>query len=99
MVVEWLVRRRVHQSRRRMEVQVTPDKYLPEWRELTTGTKEEKLAKMQDPKLRAAVIHANDNCDANFKVIQAGLGGNPRQLIVQWVENIEPLQKYVGKTL
>src|SRR6266852_4887684 len=72
---------------------------LPEWRDLTTGTKEEKLAKMKDPELRAAVIHANDNADANFKAIQAGVGGNPKHLIVQWVENIEPLEKYVGKSL
>jgi N-acyl-D-aspartate/D-glutamate deacylase len=72
---------------------------LPEWRVLTTGTKEEKLAKMKDPALRAAVIHANDNCDNNFKAIQAGVGGNPKHLIVQWVENIEPLEKYVGKSL
>jgi N-acyl-D-aspartate/D-glutamate deacylase len=66
---------------------------------LTTGTKEEKLAKMKDPALRAAVIRANDNCDANFKAIQAGVGGHPKHLIVQWVENVEPLEKYVGKTL
>ena len=72
---------------------------LPEWRVLTTGTKEEKLAKMKDPELRAAVIHANDNCDNNFKAIQAGVGGNPKHLIVQWVENIEELEKYVGKSL
>jgi N-acyl-D-aspartate/D-glutamate deacylase len=66
---------------------------------LTTGTKEEKLAKMKDPTLRAAVIHANDNCDNNFKAIQAGVGGNPKHLIVQWVENIEELEKHVGKSL
>jgi N-acyl-D-amino-acid deacylase len=72
---------------------------LPEWRELTTGTQEEKLAKMKNPDLRAAVIRANDNADANFKVIQGGVGGHPKHLIVQWVENIEPLEKYVGKSL
>jgi N-acyl-D-amino-acid deacylase len=72
---------------------------LPEWRVLTTGTKEEKIAKMKDPELRAAVIRANDNADANFRAIQAGVGGNPKHLIVQWVENIEPLEKYVGKSL
>ncbi len=54
---------------------------------------------MKNPELRAAVIHANDNADANFKAIQAGVGGNPKHLIVQWVENIEPLEKYVGKSL
>src|SRR6202790_4184194 len=72
---------------------------LPEWRVLTTGTKEEKLAKMQDPALRAAVVRENDNCDQNFKAIQGGVGGNPKHLIVQWVENVEPLEKYVGKSL
>jgi N-acyl-D-aspartate/D-glutamate deacylase len=72
---------------------------LPEWRVLTTGSKEEKLAKMKDPELRAAVIHANDNADANFKVVQGGVGGNPRHLIVQWVENVERLEKYIGKSL
>jgi len=72
---------------------------LPEWRELTTGTREEKLAKMKNPELRAAVIHANDHADANFKAIQAGVGGNPKHLIVQWVENIEELEKYVGRSL
>ena len=34
---------------------------LPNGAMLTTGTKEEKLDKMQDPELRAAVIQANDN--------------------------------------
>ncbi len=72
---------------------------LPEWRVLTTGTREEKLNKMQDPTLRKAVIHANDNCDNNFKAIQAGVGGNPRHLILQWVENHEELEKHVGKSL
>ncbi len=72
---------------------------LPEWRVLTTGTKEEKLAKMKDPELRRAVVHANDNCDNNFKALQAGVGGHPKHLIVQWVENHEPLEKYVGKSL
>ena len=32
-------------------------------------------------------------------MIQGGVGGNPKHLIVQWVENIEPLEKYVGKSL
>jgi N-acyl-D-amino-acid deacylase len=72
---------------------------LPEWRVLTTGTKEEKLAKMKDPELRRAVVQANDNCDNNFKAIQAGVGGNPKHLIVQWVENHEELEKHVGKSL
>jgi N-acyl-D-amino-acid deacylase len=72
---------------------------LPEWRVMTTGTNEEKIAKMKDPALRAQLLHAQDNCDANFKATQAGVGGHPKHLIVQWVENIDSLEKYVGKSL
>jgi len=72
---------------------------LPEWREMTTGTTEEKLAKMQDSELRAKLLYAQDNCDKNFRATQAGVGGHPMHLIVQWVENIERLEKYVGKSL
>jgi N-acyl-D-amino-acid deacylase len=71
----------------------------PEWRELTTGTKEEKIAKMKNPVLRKAAARAIDEADPNFKAIMAGVGGNPRNLVVQWVENVEELEKYVGKSL
>ena len=37
--------------------------------------------------------------DKRLRAIQAGVGGNPRHLIVQWVENVEELEKYVGKSL
>jgi N-acyl-D-aspartate/D-glutamate deacylase len=73
--------------------------YCPEWRVLTTGTTEEKLAKMQDPQLRAAAVYATDNADNTFKALMNGLGGHPRRLILQWVENHEELEKHVGKTL
>jgi N-acyl-D-aspartate/D-glutamate deacylase len=71
----------------------------PAWRALTTGTVEEKLAKMKDPAMRRAVIRETDEADARMRALQAGVGGNPKNLIVQWVENHEELEKYVGKSL
>ncbi len=71
----------------------------PAWRALTTGTFEEKIAKMKDPEMRAAVIKETDEADARLRSLQAGVGGNPRNLIVQWIENHEELEKYVGKSL
>jgi N-acyl-D-amino-acid deacylase len=71
----------------------------PAWRALTTGTREERLAKLQDATLRAAVIKETDQADARLRSLQAGVGGSPRNLIVQWVENHEELEKYVGKSL
>jgi len=71
----------------------------PAWREITTGTTEEKIAKMRNPEMRRAAIRAIDEADPNFKAILAGVGGNPKYLIVQWVENHEELEKYIGKAL
>jgi len=71
----------------------------PAWREITTGTTEEKIAKMRNPEMRRATIRAIDEADPNFKAILAGVGGNPKYLIVQWVENHEELEKYIGKAL
>ena len=71
----------------------------PAWRALTTGSTEEKLAKMRDREMRAAVIKETDEADARLRSLQAGVGGNPKNLIVQWVENHEELEKYVGKSL
>jgi N-acyl-D-aspartate/D-glutamate deacylase len=71
----------------------------PAWRALTTGTTEEKMAKMRDPELRGAVIRETEEADRRLKAIQAGVGGAPKHLIVQWVDNHEELEKYVGKAL
>ena len=71
----------------------------PAWRALTTGTTEEKMAKMRDPELRNAVIRETEEADRRLKAIQAGVGGAPKHLIVQWVDNHEELEKYVGKAL
>jgi N-acyl-D-amino-acid deacylase len=71
----------------------------PAWRALTTGTADEKIAKLKDPVMRTAVIKETDEADARLRSLQAGVGGSPRNLVVQWVENHEELDKYVGKSL
>src|SRR5580698_3425534 len=71
----------------------------PAWRALTTGTTEEKIAKMRDPELRQAVLRETEEADRRLKALQAGVGGAPKHLILQWVENHEELEKYVGKSL
>ena len=64
---------------------------------MTTGTKEEKIAKMHDPAIREAIksdrsMHALDKN-------APGIGGRLVKLIVSWVENKPELEKYVGKSL
>ena len=71
----------------------------PAWREITTGTKEEKLLKMVDPVLRTAVLEESAEADRRLQVIQAGLGGTPDKLVVQGVNRQANLQKYVGRSL
>ncbi|HVN30330.1 MAG TPA: amidohydrolase family protein, partial [Candidatus Binataceae bacterium] len=69
----------------------------PAWRDMTTGTKEEKIAKMKDPTMRAAV--KSDESMRILDKIAPGVGGRLVKLIVQWVENKPELEKYVGKQL
>jgi len=71
----------------------------PAWRAITTGTREEKLAKMRDPALRAAVKRETDSADRKLRAIQAGVGGAIHNLVVQWVNDRPELEKYVGKSL
>jgi N-acyl-D-aspartate/D-glutamate deacylase len=71
----------------------------PAWRQITTGTKEEKMAKMADPDLRADVLAEAEEADRRLQVIQAGLGGSPEKLVVQGVNRQQNLQKYVGRSL
>ncbi|MGE4096091.1 MAG: amidohydrolase family protein [Candidatus Binatia bacterium] len=71
----------------------------PAWRELTTGTTREKLAKMQNPALREAVKREAEEADRRLQVIQAGVGGSIPGLIVQSDGGKPALEKYVGKTL
>jgi len=69
----------------------------PAWRDMTTGTKEEKIAKMQDPVIREAV--KSERSMAALDKNAPGIGGRLVKLIVQWVENKPELEKYVGKSL
>ncbi|MGE4089793.1 MAG: amidohydrolase family protein [Candidatus Binatia bacterium] len=73
--------------------------FSPAWRELTTGTKKEKLAKMRNPALREAVKREAEEADRRLQVIQAGVGGSIPSLIVQSVNDRPELEKYVGKSL
>ncbi|MCE2484762.1 MAG: amidohydrolase family protein [Desulfurellaceae bacterium] len=71
----------------------------PAWRELTTGTKQEKLAKMKNPALREAVKRETEEADRKLQVIQAGVGGAIPTLIVQSANNQTDLEQYVGKSI
>ena len=69
------------------------------WRAVTTGTTAEKLAKMKDPELRAAIKREHEEANRRLEVIQAGVGGPIRHLIVQWANDRPELEKYVGKSV
>ncbi len=71
----------------------------PAWRAVTTGSKEEKMAKMQDPELRRALIEEAEEADRRLQVIQAGVGGDPKGLIIQGVNRQADMQQYVGKSV
>jgi N-acyl-D-amino-acid deacylase len=73
--------------------------FSPAWRELTTGTKREKLAKMHNPALREAVKREAEEADRRLQVIQAGVGGSIPSLLIQSVNGQPELEKYVGKSL
>jgi N-acyl-D-aspartate/D-glutamate deacylase len=71
----------------------------PAWRAVTTGTHAEKFAKMQDPVLRKALVEEAESADKRLRAIQAGIGGNPKGLIVQSVGGAAHLEEYVGKSV
>src|SRR3954470_2203000 len=71
----------------------------PAWRAVTTGTKAEKIEKMQDPELRQALVDEAEEADRRLRAIQAGVGGNPANLIVQGVNRQADLQQYVGRSV
>jgi len=67
------------------------------WRQMLTGTKEEKIAKMKDPAMREAV-----KSDRSMRALDKnapGIGGKLPRLIVQWVDQKPELEQYVGKSL
>ncbi|MBV8136006.1 MAG: amidohydrolase family protein [Deltaproteobacteria bacterium] len=69
----------------------------PAWRDMTTGTKEEKIAKMNDPVMREAI--KSERTMYILDKSSSGVGGRLVKLLVQWVENKPELEKYVGKSL
>ncbi len=71
----------------------------PAWRAVTTGTKAEKIEKIQDPELRQQLIEEAEAADRRLQVIQAGVGGNPSHLIVQDVAGHDELEHYVGRSV
>jgi len=70
----------------------------PVWRKMTTGTKEEKLAKMRDPELRQAAEREIEEADRRLQATQ-GLGGPIPGLVVSHCNGQEELEKYIGKTV
>ena len=71
----------------------------PAWRAVTTGTKDEKIVKMSDPALRASLVAEAETADKRLRAIQAGVGGDPKTLVVQGVNRQANLQKYVGRSI
>jgi len=71
----------------------------PAWRAVTTGSHEEKKAKMADPELREALVRESVEADRRLQVIQAGVGGNPAGLVIQGVHNLDNLRQYEGRTV
>jgi N-acyl-D-amino-acid deacylase len=71
----------------------------PAWRAVTTGRNEEKLAKMKDPALRAAIKREHEEANRKLEAIQAGVGGPIRHLLVSWANDNPNLEKYIGKSV
>ena len=71
----------------------------PAWRTVTTGTREEKLDKMRDPELRRALVAETEEADRRLQVIQAGVGGNPKSLIINGIAGHNELAPYVGRSV
>ena len=71
----------------------------PAWRAVTTGSKEHKIETMQDPELRKALIAEAETADRRLRAIQAGVGGNPKYLIIQSVNDQPELEPYVGRAV
>ena len=69
------------------------------WRALTTGTHEEKLAKMADPALREAMVADETRNKVVYRKLRPGVGGPIEDLVVQGVARRPELQKYVGRSL
>ncbi len=71
----------------------------PIWREATTGTKEERLQKIRNPALRQQLVDEFEAADRRLRAIQAGVGGNPKFLVIQSVNGQPELEHYVGQSV
>ena len=69
------------------------------WRALTTGTHDEKLAKMADPELREAMVADEIRNKAAYRKLRPGVGGSIEDLVVQGVAGRPELEQYVGRSL
>ena len=70
----------------------------PAWNKATTGTREEKKAKMADPEIRAAIKRETDEAVEKLQQTQA-LGGPIQDLMIQHVADDPALEQYVGMTV
>ncbi len=52
-----------------------------------------------DPELRKALVDEAESADKRLRAIQAGIGGNPKGLIIQSVNGSAHLEEYVGKSV
>jgi N-acyl-D-amino-acid deacylase len=62
-----------------------------------TGTKEERATKMRNPAMREAAKSQRSMYALDKNA--AGIGGRLPKLVVQWVNNVPELEKYVGKSV
>jgi N-acyl-D-amino-acid deacylase len=67
--------------------------------EVTTGTKAQKLAKMKNPELRAAIKREQEDANRRLELTRAAIGGPLKNLIVQHANDQPEFAQYVGKTL
>jgi N-acyl-D-aspartate/D-glutamate deacylase len=67
------------------------------WREMLTGSKDERKAKMQNPALSEAA--KSEKYMRTLDKNAGGIGGRLVKLIVQWVDDRPELEKYVGKSV
>jgi len=70
----------------------------PAWRELTTGTFDEQMRKVADPKLREWLRREQDE-NPDLAQGQLAAGGPPHQLRVRSTGGNDELEKYVGKSI
>jgi len=67
------------------------------WRDMLTGTTEERMTKLRNPEMREAA--KSEKAIRALDRNAAGIGGRLPRLLVQSVANKPELEKYVGKSL